>query len=160
MGWSIGYRLPYESDLIDEILLAAGKALYLANRFEANCAYVLRIANLVDVIKGDPVLSLEEAASRLATDQALGRTLRDLSSRTDMGMTRDQSTTLTQARLARNYLAHEGAAALGDLYSYNVQKMLDALRALQASVRDLAEGDNLVSELVFQIEEPREPTPP
>jgi hypothetical protein len=159
MGWSIGYRLPYESDLIDEILLATGKALYLANRFEAKCSYVLRIANLVDVIKGDPVLSLEDAVSRLSADQMLGRTLRDLSSRADMGMTPDKSAKLTRARLARNYIGHKGAAALGDLYGYNVQEMLDALRALQANVRDLAAGDNLVSEWIFQIEEPREPTP-
>ena len=159
MGWPVGYRLPPESDLIDQILLAAGKALYLANRFEVNCSYILRIANLADIVQADPVLSLEEALSRLPADQMLGRTLRDLSSRTDLGMTQDKSTALTQARLARNYVAHEGAAAFGDLYSYNVQGMLDALRALRAKVRDLAQGDNLVSAWVFQIEKPREPIP-
>jgi hypothetical protein len=105
------------------------------------------------------VLSLEEAASRLAPDQMLGRTLRDLSSKADMGMTPDKSARLTRARLARNYIAHKGAAAVGDLYGYNVQKMLDALRALQSNVRDLAAGDNLVSEWIFQIEEPREQAP-
>lgn len=159
MGWSIGYRLPHESDLIDEVLLAAGKALYLANRFEGKCSYVLRMASLSDLLEADPVLSLEEAACRLPADTMLGRTLRDLGSRTDMGLTQDMLAALTQARLARNYLAHEGAASVGDLYSYDVQRMLDALRELRARVRELAEGDNLVSAWVHQIEEPREQTP-
>lgn len=159
MGWSIGYRLPHESDLIDEILLAAGKALYLTNRFEGKCSYVLRVANLSDLLEADPVLSLEEAASRLPADIMLGRTLGDLGSRTDMGLTQDMLAALTRARLARNYIAHEGAASLGDLYSYNVQRMLDALRILRDRVRELAEGDNLVSAWVYQIEEPREPAP-
>jgi hypothetical protein len=159
MGWSVGYRPPRESDLIDEILLAAGKALYLANRFEEKCSYVLRMANLVDLLESDPVLTLEEAASRLPAGHMLGRTVRDLASRTDMGMTQDMVAALTNARLARNYIAHEGAASLGDPHSYNVQRMLDALRALRPRVRDLAEGDNLVSLWVYKIGEPREPTP-
>jgi hypothetical protein len=148
MGWSVGWALPPEADLIDEILLAAGKALYLANRFEAKCSLVLRTANLVDVIKTDPVASLEDIASRLPAGQMLGGTLSDLQTRTDMGVTPEVHAALTRARLARNYIAHEGAAALGDLYGYGVQYMLDALRVLRSNVADLAEADNIVSRAV------------
>lgn len=66
---------------------------------------------------------------------------------------------LTRARIARNYIAHEGAAALGDLGGYNVQHMLDALRVIRSSVADLAKADNIVSGWVFGIQEPREPIP-
>jgi len=45
MGWSIGYKLPKEPELLDE-LLAGGKALYLASAFESKCRYVLWIAKL------------------------------------------------------------------------------------------------------------------
>jgi hypothetical protein len=159
MGWSVGWAVPPEADLIDEILLAAGKALYLANRFEAKCSLVLTTANLTDLIKTDPVATLEHIASRLPADQMLGGTLRDLLTRTDMGVTPAVSAGLTRARLARNYIAHEGAAALGELYGYDVQHMLDALRVLRSNVGDLAEADNIVSRWVFSIEEPREPTP-
>jgi hypothetical protein len=160
MGWSVGYKQPPESDLIDEILLAAGKALYLANNFESNCQYVLRIANLVDLIKDDPVASLEEAAAKLPEDKMLGPTLQGLFAHTDIPMLPDRMAALKRAKDARNYIAHEGAMAIGELDSYNVQGMLDALRALRAKVIDLANGDNIVSCWVYEIDEPREPLPP
>jgi hypothetical protein len=158
VGWSVGYQPPPESDLIDEILLAAGKALYLANRFESNCQHVLGIANLVDLIK-DPVTSLEEVAAKLPEDKMLGPTLQGLFSHADMGIRPDEATALTKAKEARNYIAHEGAAAIGELSSYSVRGKLDALRALRAKVIDLANGDNIVSAWVYEIDE-REPPPP
>lgn len=159
MGWSVGYRLPYESDLIDEILLANGKSLYLANRFEGNCRYVLRVAKFADAIKADPVLSLEEVAAALSADKMLGPTLRELSSRADIAISPEQVAMLGQARNARNYVAHESATALGEIYSRDVQNMINSLRELRSRVRQLAAGDNLVATWVFQIEEPREPLP-
>jgi hypothetical protein len=145
MGWSVGRRPLPESDLIHEILLSAGKALYLANMFESKCAFVLQIANLTDIIEADPVISLERATVMLPGGKMLGGTLRDLLSRNDVGISEEQSATITKARLARNYIAHEGAAAIGLLWTYNVQAMLDALRGLRAKVIDLANGDNIVS---------------
>lgn len=160
MGWSVNYRLPPESDLIDEILLAAGKALYLANRFESKCSYVLRIANFVDIAQNDPVATVEQIAALLPDDKMLGKTLRELFALTDMNAREEQVTLLEEARKARNYIAHEGAGAIGDLSSYSVQHKIDALRKLFAKVLDLARGDNIVSTWVFQIEEPRGPLPP
>jgi len=155
----VGWEIAPEADLIDEILLAAGKALYLANRFEAKCSYVLAVANFVDLIKADPVATLEDIASRLPAEQMLGGTLQDLLTRSDIGVTPEVSAALSRARLARNYIAHEGGAALGDLYSYDVRKMLNALRMLRSKVTDLAKADNIVSKWVFGIDEPREPIP-
>jgi hypothetical protein len=63
MDTSVGYRPAPESDLIDEILLAAGKALYLANQFESKCKFVLSVADAEETLKDDPVLSLGELAS-------------------------------------------------------------------------------------------------
>jgi hypothetical protein len=157
VGWSVGYKPPPESDLIDEILLAAGKALYLANRFESNCRHVLGIANLVDLIK-DPVTSLEEVAAKLPKEKMLGPTLQGLLSHADMSIRPDEAAALTKAKEARNYIAHKGAAAIGELSSYSVQRKLDALRALRANVIDLANGDNIVSAWVYEIDE-REPAP-
>lgn len=159
MGWSVGYQPPRESDLIDEILLAVGKALYLANRSESNCKYVLGIANLLDLTKDDPVTFLEEAAAKLPKDKVLGPTLQDLFARTDINIRPDQVAALTKAKDARNYIAHEGAMAIDELSSYNVQRMLDALRTLRVMVIDLANGDNIVSAWVYMIDEPREPLP-
>ena len=159
MGWSVGYRLPPESDLIDEILLAAGKALYLANLFESKCSDVLRTAHLVDLIRDDPVVALEQASALLPSDKMLGKTLQELFTRTDINVSQEHITLLEKAREARNYIAHQGSSAIGELSGYGVQRKLDALRKLRVKVIDLAKGDNIVSKWIYQIEEPREPLP-
>jgi hypothetical protein len=143
---------PPESDLIDEILLAAGKALYLANQFEFKCGIVLKVAYAEEALKDDPVLSLEELATKIPDDRMLGGTLQDLA-KIPPGMREHESLTLEKARYARNYIAHEGAGAIGELWSYGVQQKLDALRKLHAKVIDLAKGYSIVSTWIRQIEE-------
>lgn len=159
MVWSVGRRPPPESDLIDVILLAAGKALYLANSYEAKLAYVLQVAKMYDLIKANPGVSLEELALSLPPKKMLGRTLKDLGSRRGFGSNEEEGPALLKARDSRNYLAHKGATALGELRSYAVPTMLEALRDLRAAVADIAGGDNIVSSWIFQFEEPREPLP-
>jgi hypothetical protein len=159
VGWSVGYKSPPESDLIDEILFAAGKALYVANSFESKCRFVLQAVNFVDLIKDDPVIALEEVAARLPGDKWLGPTLLDLFSHTAITITDEERTALTKAKDARNYLAHEAAGNVGNTDPYSVRAKIDALRRLHHAVTDLANGDNIVSAWVYQIEEPREPMP-
>jgi hypothetical protein len=159
MPWTVGWQVEPESDLIAEILLAAGKALYIANRFEARCSLVLKAAHFWDIIDGDPVATMADIAARMPADKLLGRTLTELNARSDIGITPQDSEALTKAKDARNWLAHEGAASLGDLYSYDVARMLTALRTLRDMVTDLASGDNIISTWAFAIEDPDEPLP-
>jgi hypothetical protein len=98
VGWSVGYQLPPESDLIDEILLAVGKALYLANNFESKCKVMLQAANIVDIMEADPVISLEQIVEKLPKPQMLDGTLQALAPH----MSQEQSEVLKKARLARN----------------------------------------------------------
>jgi hypothetical protein len=160
MPWTVGWRIEPESDLIAEILLAVGKALYIANRFEANCKTVLKAAHFVDIITDDPAVTLAEIAGRMPADKMLGPTLGDLFAHAGIRVKPQQAEALTKAKTARNWLAHKGAAELGDLHSYNVPKMLTALRTLRNMVADLAAGDNIASAWVYTIEEPGEPLPP
>src|SRR5579863_8363630 len=102
MGWSVGYKPPPESDLIDEILLAAGKALYLANKFESKCTYVLSIAKLVDIIQDDPVITLEQAVALLPRDKKLYDTLRELFAHARISVRQEHVVLLGNARVARN----------------------------------------------------------
>lgn len=52
MSWSLGYLPPKEPELLAEFLSAAGRALYVANSFEAKCESVLCIAQLSRHLKG------------------------------------------------------------------------------------------------------------
>lgn len=148
-----------ESDLIDEILLATGKALYLANGFESKCTYILRVANLADILQDDPVITLERAASLMPSKERLANTLRKLFNRADVSIPQEDVILLEKARKARNSIAHEGAGAIGELWSYDLPCKFEALRKLHAMVVDLAKGDGIVSSWVYRIEEPREPMP-
>jgi hypothetical protein len=154
----MGWHLP-ESDLIDEILLAAGKALYLANQFEFRCKIVLKVAYAEELLRDDPVLSLEELANRIPPDKMLHMTLQALAN-TPPGLSEDESSVLEKAKDARNYIAHEGAGAIGEITEYGgVQTKLNALRKLQAAVIELVNGDSIVSAWVYQIENPGERMP-
>jgi hypothetical protein len=160
MRRSIGYRPPPESDLIDEILLAAGKALYLANDFEAKCKSVLLVAYTEEALKTDPVGFLQEElmrkhlSAKLPPQKKLHQILQDLKT-VPPGTRERENLALERAKIARNYIAHEAAGAIGDLESRTVRNKLAALRKLYAAVIDLANGYYIASVWVHQIEDPR-----
>jgi hypothetical protein len=76
--WTVGWGVEPEGDLIAEILLAAGKVLYIANRFEGKCRGTLRTAHLWDMIDTDPVATVADIAARMPADRLLGPTLTGL----------------------------------------------------------------------------------
>ncbi len=107
MPWSLDYGRPREPILLDEFFLAAGKALYIANGFEAKLRYVLRMAKLANRIKEDDDLDAWFAYMKTPTDPLLGRALVELTAFSLMSPVDIQL--LNKARDARNYIAHEGA---------------------------------------------------
>ncbi|MGW4526950.1 hypothetical protein [Amycolatopsis sp. NPDC004378] len=156
MSWSLSYQSVRNPELVDALLLAAGKALYLANAFEEKCKYVLRMSNLAEAIEADPVLTLEQAVAALPTEKMLGGTIRDILRR-DVGGERSMATLLDEARTARNFIAHEGAA-VGTIWGLRRQRVVQHTTLLRSAVGDLATGDNLVSTWCYEIDE-REPAP-
>jgi hypothetical protein len=157
MGWSLSHRAPPEPALLDAVFLSAGRALHLANAFEAKCQYVLRIANLLGAVRSDPVLSLQEAIDAAPADKMLGGTLRDLGNGLFASRPSDLDL-LNRAREARNFVAHEGAS-VGDMWSADRSRLLEHAARLRAVVADLAVGDNLVSQWCYGIDEPDQPPP-
>ena len=152
MGWTLGYREPEHPDLVRGALLAAGKALYLANEFERKCTSVLRIGRLVSMIREDPVLSLMEAMDALPADpKTLAPTLTQLSQTALGGSYSDKSEVLSKAREARNFIAHKGAA-FGSLWAINPDTIGTQLVKLRSAVQDLIAGDNIVSSWIYEIE--------
>jgi hypothetical protein len=100
MNWSVGAQSP-DSDLIDVALLAAGKALYLCNRFETKCHHALKLMYIAEGMMSDPVVSLEEFIGSLPPDKMLNATLKDIGNveaRTNLvGMSEDDQAVLTKA---------------------------------------------------------------
>ena len=159
MGWSLGAWLP-ESERTDAAMLAAGRALYLCNRFEEKCRIVLRNMQIIDRISSDPVASLAETFNNLpSSPKMLGGTLEKIKAEADaFGVTEDQLEALVKAKDARNLIAHEGVD-IGPLYSVKPKYILEVLQRLRLAVADLAVGDNIVSTWIYYIEEPGEPVP-
>lgn len=155
--WTLGYQRVRESALVDDVLLAAGRALHLANAFEVKCSHVLRMANMAAVSEDDPVAALEEVISRVPADKMLAGTLHDLARHFTNPNTADIDA-LNKARLARNFIAHEGAG-FGYISSIGRRELLKHAVRLRDAVADLARGDNVISLWCFHINEPREPAP-
>lgn len=156
MSWSLSLLAPREPELLDALFLSAGRALHLANAYEDKCQYVLRIGNLITTHQAAPNLTLEEALAAVPVDKLLGGTLHSLAAHA-MGQTMDMDT-LHRAREARNFIAHEGAA-VGDIWHANSDRILLHAVKLRAAVKDLARGDNLISQWCHGLDEPNELPP-
>lgn len=97
-----------EPALINEYLLALGKALCLANNFEAKCRHYVRVIWATAPQQRD--MTLEELrAAAPDFDDSIAENLKKILSSGDI--TNDTFETLTIARRSRNFIAHES----GDL---------------------------------------------
>lgn len=150
MPWSLDYGRPKEPALLDEFFLAVGKALYIANGFEAKLRYVLRMAKLANRIKEDDDLDAWLAYMKTLTDPVLGRALVELTAFSLMKP--EDLEVLDKARDARNYVAHEGAF-VGPLSSASARTIGQQFEELRRCVAALSAGDNLVSRWVYEIDE-------
>ncbi|MET7719038.1 hypothetical protein, partial [Streptomyces sp. NPDC005407] len=157
MGWSLSYLSPRDPALLDAVFLSAGRALHLANAFESKCQYVLRIANLIEAVQADPVLTLQEAIEAAPADKMLGGTLRGLTNHS-LGVPSEGVAVLDKARKARNFIAHEGAS-VGTIWTADRDRILGHAIRLRAAVTDLALGDNVISLWCHEIDEPKESRP-
>jgi hypothetical protein len=154
MAWTLHFQ-PIRNPRADDVLLSLGRALYISNAFEDKCRYVLRMINLIDKIKGDPVLKLEEAIAQVPKDKMLDPTLQRLGQL--LPVDGEQAEVLAAARRARNYIAHEGG--LFSIHSESMTHLCERLEQLRRAVRDLAAGDNLMSGWTFEIDNWKELAP-
>ena len=157
MSWSLSLHGEREPELLDALFLSAGRALHLSNVFETKCTFVLRIGRMVESFQSDPVLTLQEVIDGLPPDKMLGATLKDLATRERLVSPADKEV-LSEAREARNFIAHEGAI-LGPVSSARSEAILAQAVRLREAVMNLAAGDNLVSRWIFSIEEPHARVP-
>jgi hypothetical protein len=151
---SLSLRQPLEPELCDAVLFAAGEALYIANAFEEKCKFVLRIANLEAFVVNKAGVSLTEAFASIAKDKMLHSTLVDLGKFPQV--TPDDLAALEKAKDGRNFIAHEGAL-FGMVWLAPKREIEEHVEKLRNAVRALAEGDNVVSGWVYEIEEKERP---
>ena len=155
MAWVLSEEISGNADHITAALLAAGKALYLANRFEEKCKYFLKVRKLIyEKEEGtDPIASLQQTLESLVPGKMLGPTLHDLSELLKGTSKEDALGLLGRAKDARNFIAHEGAN-FGDLLQGD-RYVTQHLRTLRGAVVDLAHGDNAVSSWIYELQSSR-----
>lgn len=126
-------------------MLAFGKSLHIACEFERKCQHVLRFLNLGEMFK---VTDVEKGqlsdflAALVAKPDLLFLTIGGMS-KID-AVTAEEIDGLTNARIARNYIAHE-SGKIGAIHDLDAQHIADAMSALRPHVIDLAKGDNIIS---------------
>jgi hypothetical protein len=156
MGWSLGYLPSREPERLDEFFLAVGKALYLANEYEAKCGSVLQIARLECGLRDGLDIERAIAICKAMKKRTLHATLDELQKRPPSMKDADVKI-LDRAKVSRNFIAHE-AATLGPLSSVTASTLKLKLSELRSAVSALAIGDNLISRWIYEIEE-QEPAP-
>lgn len=135
----------------DALLLAIGRALAIAQNYEGNARYVLRIARMSkEYVEGraETLDELIDFANSLPR-QMLGGLVRGFD---QLGgdLTTDKIEILRRGANARNYIAHEAAEGL----TYDrPEDRAEHLQKLDSAVRDLVEADNLVSRWSYAIQE-------
>jgi glycerophosphoryl diester phosphodiesterase len=148
MGWSLGYSVPEQPQLIDEFLLAVGKCLYLASAFEEKCKCVLRVAKIAATYEEHGDASAAMVLAKAMKDKYLAPTITDMRA----FFQAEDIAVLERAKDARNFIAHE-SANIGPLHDASAQHIHERLARLRTELEALAAGDNLVSAWVYEIEE-------
>jgi len=129
-----------------------GKSLFLAQHFELNCKDVFLWAGLAEAIKAEKIIDfadLKYYGDKLL-NLFLGTTIHQIGK--IMRITDMQLDILRKAKESRNYIAHNVIENLFFGYQ-NDQDMIEFLPDYYYIIRDLAEGDNLVSAWSYEIHE-------
>jgi hypothetical protein len=105
MTWSASPYTTKEPLLVDALMLAPGKSLYLACEFERKCQYVLRLLNIVETFKEAGEVNAFLVVARATKDKLIGRTIADIV--TTGALTPEEIDGLEKARIARNCIAHD-----------------------------------------------------
>ncbi len=163
--------------LQESFLASLGRAIALAQNFESNCRYAFGLNDLWEAFDTGKtnVDSWKRYANRLSKRQ-LGNVLAQHKSGE---LFNEQIYVLEAARVARNYLAHQAAESalyfpplggkhrLIDLLreprptlkideerSQMIQiRIQEALHCFENAVRDVAEGDSVVAEWIYVVQE-------
>lgn len=150
----LDYRLLSPAE--DALLSSVGRAVALAQNFEANCRFVVMTVDLAKAFQVRTVTSFDDAepfVERLLS-RMLGCNVKRFG---QLGaVSPDQLSTLDAARQARNYIAHEavGPVTVGS----RADGLARRTERLRREVEALAEGDALVSQWCYVIQE-KEPAP-
>ena len=131
-----------------------GKRFISPMRLKEKCKFVLRIANLEAFVVNKAGVSLTEAFASIAKNKMLHSTLVDLGKFPQV--TPDDLAALEKAKDGRNFIAHEGAL-FGMVWLARKREIEEHVEKLRNAVRALAEGDNVVSGWVYEIEEKERP---
>lgn len=152
MSWFPNCLPSPEPELSAAAFLAVGKALHIANNFEAGCRHVLEIAQISSYIQEHDGASVLDALDAIMRACFLDGTIKRLGQFSDI--TGNDISLLQRAKDARNFIAHEGAM----FFSSGKSLIVARLKALRKEVVHLAHGANLVSLWSYEIEN-REPGP-
>lgn len=136
---------------------AAGRALAVAQHFEASCKDLLRWMHVAKAAEDGRAKTLQEFRS--CADELVGILLGPAIKKfgLDHASTNEYLETLVRAKDARNYIAHECVAACS--FHSRLSRSAPNLDAKFASaVKALAEGDNLVSSWGLMFHEQQSPS--
>ncbi len=145
------------TDVEEGYITAVGRALMVAQHFEANCNDFAMWWIGSGALENGTAKSLSDlrSVSEALTELMLGGLIKRLGA--DRDITKAEIAVLVRAKDARNYIAHEAVAATS-FTSRFPRRRLNELPLFKEAVRALVEGDNLISSWSYMFHE-KEPSP-
>jgi hypothetical protein len=145
------------TDAEERHVSAVGRALMVAQHFEANCRDFAKWWVASGALEEGTAKSLSDVHSIL--EKLTGLMLDGLIKRlgNDREITSAEIAVLIRAKDARNYIAHEAVATLAFTSRFS-RRRPDELPRFNDAVRALVEGDNMISSWSYMFHE-KEPSP-
>lgn len=148
MPWTLSRREAEEPELVEAFLLAIGKALCLANNFEARCDHYLKVIAFTDSMRDGGKKNEVLKALQKVNALPLAQKVRGIHVSGDIG--ESDLAILNRARESRNFIAHE-SACIGELHSARKEFLLKRMADLYPHVVAVARGDNLTSQWEYEV---------
>ena len=154
MGWSFGYALNNFNPDLDRYLLIIGRAIYLSCEFERKCKYVCVVSEREDEIVRTACIDFSKEITKEKLLNSAIKRMQKLGHYKAVNHNPEYEKVLEDGRLARNYIAHE--AALIGPFGGTFQPIEDNKVKLLSHVRNLIEADNLISRIIYALEDLKE----
>lgn len=140
---------------LNDLFLALGKSLYIANEFERKCKWLWKVAVMEKTYAcrksyGENHRKAWDAAiDEIQKKKFLARMVSEM-----LGYREPENEIriLDRARVARNWIAHKGGS-IGPISHISGEDIESNLLLLNAAVDDLVPGDYLVSKWAVEVQE-------
>ena len=139
----IDYESQSRTQFSDECYRALGRALYVAQHFEANCKSLVTLLDIKSSVDSYDDPEFTKLIEKL-WNRSLGNNIGTLKM---YGIPEDVYSVLNKAKEGRNHIAHEVTLGVEHKIEQDLGRK-EILHEIAGAIRDIAEGDKIIGLLI------------